>query len=475
MAQIKTSRPPSLPKNTGDQHTAIEFNEINSVVNDNADDINTEVGLVEAQVTTISDGVIAIEGASTPIQSYIVHELPEFANTGALAFNSSIGELVYFKNGIWNRVSDNSEIVIVSGFGFVIDTRNTQDPDGKFFPSASNQFIMPFTVDGSYDCTIEWDCNNPGTDLQTFNTVSGGDTAGPITHTYATEGEYLISISGVIEGFQFFTGSGSDVYDSLKLIDIQNFGTLAFPGSGSNSTTDPNRSFMRCQNMTISAINAPNTAGATDFLWMWYQNYNVTNMPLLDVSSGNRFWAMFRDCTSIQGLPNFNFNNTISGGTKFTEMFYGCTSLTTLDNVDFGDMNASVLSLFRDCVNLTNIPPSCNFSNTENFAYFMQGTTMTEFPNHTQLGSGINFTDAWKDGALTATAIANILTGLVANGRTQAQIHHGNNTKTATLGDPNAGTSFASGTNAAESTWSVQAQTDVATLRSRGWIVTTNP
>ena len=463
MAQSKTSRPPEPSKNAGDELTATEFNEVNSVVNSNAGDINTEVGAIEAQVTTISDGVIAIEGASTPIITYPTHDLPTTAPVGTIVYNSSYSELVYFKNGKWNKFSDNVEILIVTGLSFVIDTRNTQVPvAGKFSPSASDQFELPFVLGGAYDCTIDWDCYNPGTDMQQLNTITGGDTAGPIVHTYATEGEYLISISGVIEGFKFYNPSVNDgARDSLKLVNFQRFGTLEVYGG--NTDTSASKMFMRCRNAVFSAPDLPVTANNTDFLWMFWECYSLTteNIPLLDINKGNRFWAMFRDCTSITGLPDFDFvdidPNVIANPNKFPEFVRGCTNLTNLDNVTFGDMSNSVSLMFRDCPNLTNVPPSCDFTNTTNFSHFLRGcSSITDFSQYNQLLNGTNFGSAWLGCALTAQAIENILGALVANGRS------------------NLNTDFSGGTNAAESTWSSQAQTDVVTLRSRGWTVSTN-
>lgn len=463
MAQSKTSRPPEPSKNAGDELTATEFNEVNSVVNSNAGDINTEVGAIEAQVTTISDGVIAIEGASTPIITYPTHDLPTTAPVGTIVYNSSYSELAYFKNGKWNKFSDNVEILIVTGLSFVIDTRNTQVPvAGKFSPSASNQFELPFVTGGIYDCVIDWDCYNPGTDTQTFNTVTGGDTAGPIVHTYPAEGEYLISISGVIECFKFDNPANNDgVRDSLKLTNFQRFGTLEVYGG--NTDTSASKMFMRCRNAVFSAPDLPVTANNTDFLWMFWECYSLTteNIPLLDINKGNRFWAMFRDCTSITGLPDFDFvdidPNVIANPNKFPEFVRGCTNLTNLDNVTFGDMSNSVSLMFRDCPNLTNVPPSCDFTNTTNFSHFLRGcSSITDFSQYNQLLNGTNFGSAWLGCALTAQAIENILSALVANGRS------------------NLNTDFSGGTNAAESTWSSQAQTDVVTLRSRGWTVSTN-
>lgn len=465
MPQNKTSRQtPEQSKNTGDPFTAAEFNEVNSVVNNNADDINTRVGDLEPQPAVIDSGLLTIEGSSTPIQSYPSHDLPSTADTGTIAFNTSTGELIYFKNGKWNRLKDNNEIIIVGGLSFLIDTRNTQDPvAGKFSPSASDQFELPFVLGGAYDCTIDWDCNNPGTDTQTFNTVTGGDTAGPIVHTYPAEGEYLISISGVIECFKFDNPANNDgVRDSLKLVNFQRFGTLEVYGG--NVDTSASRMFMRCRNAVFSAPDLPVTANNTDFLWMFWECYSLTteNIPLLDINKGNRFWAMFRDCTSITGLPDFDFvdidPNVIANPNKFPEFVRGCTNLTNLDNVTFGDMSNSVSLMFRDCPNLTNVPPSCDFTNTTNFSHFLRGcSSITDFSQYNQLLNGTNFGSAWLGCALTAQAIENILGALVTNGRS------------------NLNTDFSGGTNAAKSTWSATANGYYDTLvNTRGWVINHN-
>lgn len=448
-------------KQTGDSLTAVEFNSLNTVINNNAADADTRFVNVEATQIVNGDRITLVEGIPS-IPAYAEHNLPTAnISDGSLAYNTSQKELVYFKNDQWFRVKDNGGIILVSGLAFVVDTTRTVIPsDGTYIgESLDTQFTLPFVDDGVYNCTIDWNCDNPGSDTQDVTTP------GRITHTYSAPGQYTIQISGIIEGFNFDyyetdPNPNSDVLDSAnKIIELKNFGSLKYYG-GSANNTKAGDAFMKCRNMTITAPDAPDTSESTDFLWMFYQNYLITQVPPLDLRAGNRFWAMFRDCTSLQTLPDLNYNNGVTRNSNaFVETFRGCTSLTTLDNVTFGSLSSSIDYLFMSCSSLTNIPPSCDFTSVTDFKYFMYGCSLiTEFPQYNQIeiGNGTDFTLAWYGCALTAQAIENILGALDANGATGLD------------------TSFAGGTNASKSTWTATANTHYVNLVAKGWTIAHN-
>lgn len=83
------------PNNTLD-HT--EFNALNDAINANASDSESRLA--------------SLESTSTGILSYTTENLPvSVVQQGSLAFDTTLGELVYFKNSAWYLVSSDSPAV----------------------------------------------------------------------------------------------------------------------------------------------------------------------------------------------------------------------------------------------------------------------------------------------------------------------------------------------------------------------------
>ena len=438
----------------------VEFNQLNNTVNLNAS--NAEARLA------------SIEGTSIPIQSYTSEDLPTSPANGTIALDLTEQTLVYAKNNSWYKLSDNSEILILEGFTFQIKT----DLGGT---SNSDQFTLPLIAGNVYSFTVNWGDGNE----ETITSDS------PFTHTYASAGTYVISITGVIQGFKF-DNSG----DQLKLLAITDWGTLSYNGDASDA-------FYGCNNLVNSASNAPDTSTSNDFIWFFFQCSSLTSVPLLDLSSGDRYFAMFRGCSNVGTLPTLDFTSG-TNSTKFRETFREMALLTTLDNCTFGDSRGDIRLMFRDCTSLLNIPPSLvttNCSNMQqtfygcssftsiplldtpnvaNFERAFQGcsgitsfpqldfssghnignafngcTSLVDFPL-LDFSSATNFSSTWQNCALNSASVDNIMAALVAAGKS------------------NLLTSLAGGTTIPYSSWSTQAQADYATLISRGWTILTN-
>ncbi len=447
MAQDNTTVP---SKNQGDQLTASEFNNVNTVVNANATDAETRLSSIAATNTNIDGRLTTVEARPITILSYTTETLPTVAENGDIAFDTTEDTLVYHRNGAWYKISDNSEVIYVEGLQLVVKTNNTGT-------SSDTSFTLPLTSGNTFNFTVDWGDGNE--DTITTDT--------PVTHDYGTIGEYSITITGVIQGFKFDNGG-----DKLKLLSIQDFGDLSFD-------SDATDAFYGCSNLEIDATTGPDTSNSSDFLWFYYKCSSLTQVPLMDLSSADRYFSMWRDCSSLTSLPNFDFSNG-TNDSKYREMFRNCSSITTLDNCTFGDTRSDVRLMFRDCHALTSIPTSLDFTNATTLSTtFYKCESITSFPTISSsnvtnfsnawvhcsslttfpaldMNSGHDFSNAWANCALNITSIENILTALLANNK------------------QNLSTSFSGGTTIGESSWSAQAQADVATLRSRGWTVTTN-
>lgn len=174
---------------------------------------------------------------------------------------------------------------------------------------ANDTFTFPLVVGGTYNFTVNW---GDGSALSTITSYNDAD----ITHTYATEGTYQIECEGTINRFRF-----ANAGDRLLIRDIKNWGTLQL-GVTSGSQ------FQGCTNMTVSATDA------------------------LDVSGTSNFNGMFNNCPAITSVK-------LSAGTPVGSManfFYGGTALTTLDLSVLNMSSVTSLSnAFLQCVNLTSI------------------------------------------------------------------------------------------------------------------------
>ncbi len=138
--------------------------------------------------------------------------------------------------------------------------------------SANNQITIPTNPAYTYNYIVDWG------DGQTDANVTGD-----ITHTYTTEGEYTINISGSFPSI-YFNQSG----DKLKIIEILSWGNIQW------QTME--NAFDGCENLNFDAIDAP------------------------DLSQVTTLKNMFRNCTRFNGIVN-NWN--VSTITDISGMFDG--------------------------------------------------------------------------------------------------------------------------------------------------------
>tara|TARA_R110000737_G_scaffold331648_2_gene348053 strand:+ start:475 stop:1827 length:1353 start_codon:yes stop_codon:yes gene_type:complete len=440
-------------KVSGGSLEAAEFNSVNSVLNANATDAQSRTVTLETASADYSSRLTTIEATSIPIQSYTTENLPASATTGTIALDTTIGFLIYHKNGSWYKLFDNSLDVFVTGFVFTVNTANAGT-------SNSDQFTIPTVSGNSYNYTVDW--GDSTTDSYTTD-------AAP-TKTYAAgAGTYTITITGAFQGVAF-NGGG----DKLKLTEISNMGAITF-------AADATGAFYGCENLQVPAgTTGPDTSATTDFQWFW-RDCELLIPPLMDTSSGVTFFGAFRDCFSMIAMPALDFTGVPNSGnsTAFRDTFRNCTSLLNFDAVTWGDVGTDMRTTFDNCSSLTAFPaintarvtgmretfrgcstattfPAYTTSNVASFQSAWSGcSALTTFPV-LDFSSATVFTDAWLNCALNSASVDNILAALVAGGAASLT------------------TSLAGGTAIAESSWSTQAQADVATLRANGWTVSSN-
>ena len=475
MAQSNTSIETKSNTPPFNDLTATEFNTLVDTIDANANDAETRLSTVETSNTSLDNRVTNVENGLIDLPSYSNSTLPTSGNVGELAYNTNIGNIMYFKNGNWYRSDNDEQLFLVEALTFRVKTDNAGTSSGT-------EFTLPLITGNTYNFTVEWGDGN--SDSITTDV--------PFTHDYGIVGEYDIIISGTVQGFRFNNGGDKD-----KLLEISNFGNMAFDNDGTDS-------FYGCSNLVITATDGPDTTACTDMLWHYRDCSSLTSAPLMTFAQSSvRFFAMFLNCSSLTSLPDYDFSIS-TNNTKFREMLRGCTQLVNADNVTFGPSGTDPRIMFRDCTSLNNVPPSIDWSNAQqmdtvffnceslttidlgnptgvtslsntfrfcdslttlvtfgtasctNFANAFDGClSLANFPSF-DYSSGTNFTFTWRNMALNSASIDTIMADLVASNVT------------------NQSTNMSGGTSLAFGSWSAQAQADHATLLSRGWTITTN-
>jgi surface protein len=244
--------------------------------------------------------------------------------------------------------------------------------------SASDTVVLPLLSGGTYSGTIDWGDS-------TTSSLSYANR----THVYASSGTYTITISGDSFGGLKFNGSG----DKRKILDISNWGNLTITSS---------HTFYGCNNLDISAIDAP-TLSTTNISLIFrdcnslttpnFSNWDVSNVTFMisafhnainfngdistwDISNVTRMDSMFYNASSFnQDISGWNTGNV----TNMSSMFYLASSF----NQDIGgwDMtNVTNISLmlrqaaaFDQDISNWNI---VSISNAANFIFFKSISTV---------------------------------------------------------------------------------------------------
>ena len=207
-----------------------------------------------------------------------------------------------------------------AAFCFTIDTRNTSAGS-----TSSNQFKPPTVSGGTYDFNIDWgDTSND--DISTWDDAA-------LTHTYATEGIYTVSISGTFTGWSFnYSG------DREKILDIANWGNgvLTFIGSGG---------LYGCTNLTVSA-----EEGEPSFTGGSYPQQFVAYCPALttipgmenwDWSSATTAYQIARSATLFnQALPDMPLVTRIDAGFRDSAFNQAMPDLSAVTNIGTALLNA---------------------------------------------------------------------------------------------------------------------------------------
>lgn len=218
-----------------------------------------------------------------------------------------------------------SSATIKNTFIAVFDTRNTAGGS-----SASTDIAIPLVDWIGYDFYITW---GDGTAAQH---VTGSGQNRVITHSYSTAGIYEVKMKGVnLPWLQFCSGT-----DKLKITDVKQWGL--------NAWWRMQYMFAHCENVQISATDAPNLASldSSGFRAMFQGaiafNSNINHWTTTNVKAMDQ---MFVDATTYnKPLSNWDTSNVttmggmFAGATAFNQNIstWNTANVTNMDYMFFG-------------------------------------------------------------------------------------------------------------------------------------------
>jgi surface protein len=168
---------------------------------------------------------------------------------------------------------------------------------------------LPLISTGTYNFVVNWGDGNS----DTINTWNQAQT----THTYASSGDYTITITGVCTGFAF-----SNTGDRLKILNISSFGDLKLISILVTSFGV----FYGCNNLDITATDIPDISSMTNLNRFFegcanlVYNSSINNWNISHINGLN---STFRLCSNFnQPLNNWNTSNVTAMGGTFSNMSF---------------------------------------------------------------------------------------------------------------------------------------------------------
>ncbi|MFA5746321.1 MAG: BspA family leucine-rich repeat surface protein [archaeon] len=217
-----------------------------------------------------------------------------------------------------------SEEIVPSSLSFISKWDTNYDGSGS---SENNQIILPLISSGNYDFIVDWG------DGTTSHVTSGelfennGVYSGQGVHTYSVPGVYTVTITGTIDGFQFYNRDLKYTLDALKIEEISQWGSLILGQNGD---------FSNASNLIITATDILDTSEITDMSYMFSGCWSLTDIPRInewDTSNVTAMSNMFEEASSFNQPLNFDTSNV----TYMDNMFYSASSFN--QPLDFNTSN----------------------------------------------------------------------------------------------------------------------------------------
>jgi hypothetical protein len=202
-----------------------------------------------------------------------------------------------------------------------------------------------------------------------------------------------------------------------------------FPEIDTSAATSLSNAWFNC--LALTSFPELNTANVTDFSFAWSFCRGLTSFPSINTSNAINISNAWENCSALTSFPSLN----ISSATNASRAWAGCTSLTSFPVLNFSSIQVSapnvtaqgLESAWNGCTNLVSFPANV-FNNC----------------------NCVNFTNAFRNCALSEQSVDNILVSLVAAGKSNGRLD------------------IVLGNSAPPSQTGLNAK---ATLESRGWVL----
>ncbi|KKK64108.1 hypothetical protein LCGC14_2987550, partial [marine sediment metagenome] len=225
--------------------------------------------------------------------------------------------------------------------------------------SSNNQLRLPLESSGTYDFTVDWG-DSSSNKVTIWNHAN-------VTHNYASEGVFVINITGTIVGWRFNNGG-----DRLKIIEILQWGSLRLGNLGNY--------FYGCSNLNLTATDDLDLTGTTSLYEAFRGCTNLGssgNMNGWDVSRVINMDYMFYQASSFnQPIGNWN----VSSVTTMSWMFYRANSF----NQPIGSWDVSKMTdlnyMFHDASSFNQLIDSWNVSSVTTMSRMFYGASSFNQP-----------------------------------------------------------------------------------------------
>ncbi|MCY3410000.1 MAG: BspA family leucine-rich repeat surface protein [Candidatus Heimdallarchaeota archaeon] len=175
---------------------------------------------------------------------------------------------------------------------FISKWNTSKTSDGS---SNATQIKLPLIISGNYNFQVNWGDSSTDT-ITSYNQEE-------VTHNYASEGVYDITIDGTIAGWQF-----GNSFDKLKILEISQWGSFKFGNSGSY--------FHGASNLNLTATDAPDLSGTLTLYqaFRWCDNLGSTgSMNSWNTSKITTMNYAFQSANTFnQSIANWDMSNVIS-------------------------------------------------------------------------------------------------------------------------------------------------------------------
>jgi len=253
--------------------------------------------------------------------------------------------------------------------------------------SNANQVHLPLVAGGSYNFNVKWG-DGSQSDITAYNQAE-------VTHTYAAEGIYIVTITGHMDGFTF-----NNTGDRLKLMSIERWGcflptTIGFLPPNTNPAGDFNvvGVFYGCANLNLSEVNDILNIGSCWTMQNFFRScITLTFVNHIEDWITNNvvsFYSTFRLCN--------NFNSNISSWQtgnciNFLGTFQSCVNYNQpLSNWDMGKA-ILINTMFDGCSKFNQNINNWNVSNVVNFRFSLRNCPLFNQPlNNWDVGNGEDF------------------------------------------------------------------------------------